>query len=654
MGIHWLRQLDGMKVEALLQAEGITSEDVAELQRLIGLLGSVKPVPYSPARRAPKYPPTDLRHLKPPETIDIPSEFRGQPITAFKFSARLGHFLAYKAIRVLGNLHGLSYQELLDFPKCGRKTMDELREIIRRVQGNAAEGSPKLSDDLLLIPGHSQEVRVSDLDLSPRLATGLARLKVNRLGDLQTRNWRDFKGQSTFGQQTMAELRRLVERAQAGEFNPAAIDPASLQPARVVPLLDKVLAQVNTSKYRDILRCRFGAKTGQFATLQEVGSQFGLTRERIRQIVDNQLDRMRKLGGPLLRALLGKMASDCCEAVCPLTPDLFAAWLKSSGTPAPRQPVFYLHLLSALSPKIPIWPNGQDPAHQKINWNNEVRRILRAGFEKGRHGLPLKEVLESLHGHRRHHQLTPREFLDGLQTSSRFPVIFSDPHQPELHLNRLPPTYWARVVLLASSKPLQPEEILARAQARFGTELIKVKGQGLAHSLTLDKEFHMLGPRAYGLRQHFQLPKPLWEPARAEFARFLEKEHRPVSTPEIINASLFPWTSQTNAYELAEVLRGDATFVDLGKFLFALATWGVTERAHVKDLIPQVLAEAGHPLTTIEVVERLTRLRSVSPYSMTAQLRRHPLVREVSLRCFGLKSWDESGRAPATPDGGPG
>ena len=163
--------------------------------------------------------------------------------------------------------------------------MDELREIVRRVQGNAAEGSPELSNDLLLIPDHSQEVRVFDLDLSPRLATGLARLQIVRLGDLQTRNWRDFKGQPPFGQQTMAELRCLAERAQSGEFNPAALDPAALQPARVGPLLNEVLAQIHTSKYRDILRCRFGAEAGQLATLEEVGSQFGLTRERIRQIV---------------------------------------------------------------------------------------------------------------------------------------------------------------------------------------------------------------------------------------------------------------------------------------------------------------------------------------------------------------------------------
>ena len=139
-------------------------------------------------------------------------------------------------------------------------------------------------------------------------------------------------------------------------------------------------------------------------------------------------------------------------------PDLFAAWLKSSGTPAPRHPVFYLHLLGALSAKIPVWPAGQVPSFHKRNWSNEVRRILRAGFEEGRHGLPLKEVFESLHGHRRHHQLTPCEFLHGLQTSSLFPVVFPAPLQPELHLNRIPPAYCARAVLLANPSPSGPKK----------------------------------------------------------------------------------------------------------------------------------------------------------------------------------------------------
>ena len=662
MGIRWLRQLDGMKVEALLQAEGITSKDVAELQRLIGLLGSVKSVPSSPAQRTPKHLPTVLRHRKPPETIVIPPESRDQPIAAFKFSTRLGHILGYQGIRVLGDLHGRSYQELLEFRNYGRKTVNELREIVRSVQGNAPSGTESqvleitalLDPDLLLIPDHSQEVALSDLDISGRLAHGLDKLRIMRLGDLHARHLREFREQRNIGRTSLAELRRLAERAQAGEFNPDSVALASHPPVRVVPLLDRLLAQIHKSKYRDILRFRFGAETGQFAALQKAGSRFGRSAEAIRHIVGNQLDKMRKQGGQTLRHLLDKIALDCCEAVRPLTPDLLAAWLKNSGTPASCHPAFYLRLLGALSPQIPIWLTGQNPVVHKAEWDDDIRRILQAGLEAGRSGLPLPEVFASLRGNQRYRQLRPREFLDHLQNNSRLPVVFSDPHQPELRLDRVTPACVIRLVLLASEKPLRPEEIVTRAQARFGAESFNLKQRSLAHILTPENGFYLLGRLSFGLRQHFQLPQRLWPRARADFAQFLEKVKRPVSTPEIINGSVFPWTSQTNASELAQILREDKTFADLGRFLFALATWGVAERAHVKDLIPQVLAEAGRPLKVSQMVEQLTRLRSISPHALADQLRRHPLVREVRPHCFGLKSWDKTGRAPATPDGGPG
>ena len=635
-----------MKVETLLQSKGITPADVAALQNLIRSLGQAKPVANDPGELKPECPPTTLRPPQPTETIFIPPEFRGQPITASQVSTRLGHILAYKAIRVLGDLHGLSYRKLLEFRNCGKKTMAELREIVWRVQCQAPSGmesplpnSTAPSDnDWLLIPDHSQGVRLSDLDLSVRLANVLAKLRFKRLGALHDRHFGEFQRQRNVGKTTMAELRRLAARAQAGEFNPGAIDLASLQPARVVPLLEKLLAQLPDRQLRDIFRFRFGAEQGQFPTLREIGSRFGVSGERIRQIVDLQLDRMRKQGGPTLRHLLGQMALDGGKAVCPLTPDLLVAWLKSAGTPASCPPSFYLRLLEALSPAIPIWPTGQNQTDSRADWDDEVRRILKAGLQEGRYGLPLPEVFASLRRHRRFRKLTPGEFLDGLRTSSRFRVVFSDPHRPVLHLDHVNSVGFARLVLLASDKPLRAEEIVARAQAQFGVEQIQVTREALANSLTPKHGFYLLGPRAFGLRHHFLLPQRLWKRARADCARFLAQENRPVSTREIIHGSGFPWTRQTNAYELAQILREDETFVDLGRFLYALATWGVTERAFIADLIPQVLAEAGGPLKASQVLEGLTRLRSFYPNNIYVQLRRHPLVREVSPRCFALKN----------------
>ena len=46
---------------------------------------------------------------------------------------------------------------------------------------------------------------------------------------------------------------------------------------------------------RDVLRLRFGLVDGRSRTLEEVGKEFNVTRERIRQIEAKALDKMRKL-----------------------------------------------------------------------------------------------------------------------------------------------------------------------------------------------------------------------------------------------------------------------------------------------------------------------------------------------------------------------
>ncbi|MCG2768621.1 MAG: RNA polymerase subunit sigma, partial [Anaerolineae bacterium] len=48
-----------------------------------------------------------------------------------------------------------------------------------------------------------------------------------------------------------------------------------------------------TPREARILRLRFGLQDGRSYTLEEVGRKFGLTRERIRQIEHEALDRLR-------------------------------------------------------------------------------------------------------------------------------------------------------------------------------------------------------------------------------------------------------------------------------------------------------------------------------------------------------------------------
>jgi RNA polymerase primary sigma factor len=58
-------------------------------------------------------------------------------------------------------------------------------------------------------------------------------------------------------------------------------------------LLREVLASLN-ERESAILTLRFGLKDGQERTLEEIGAQFGVTRERIRQIQELALKKLRR------------------------------------------------------------------------------------------------------------------------------------------------------------------------------------------------------------------------------------------------------------------------------------------------------------------------------------------------------------------------
>jgi len=74
---------------------------------------------------------------------------------------------------------------------------------------------------------------------------------------------------------------------------PSARDPETLATAR--RLAESVLAAVADLKPKEqqIIRMRFGFEGDETHTLQEIGEQFGVSRERIRQIESKVLDRLR-------------------------------------------------------------------------------------------------------------------------------------------------------------------------------------------------------------------------------------------------------------------------------------------------------------------------------------------------------------------------
>jgi RNA polymerase primary sigma factor len=60
-------------------------------------------------------------------------------------------------------------------------------------------------------------------------------------------------------------------------------------------LLDKLMASLD-ARQQQILRLRFGMDGEECASLEEIGKQLGISKERVRQIEQNAIEKMQKMG----------------------------------------------------------------------------------------------------------------------------------------------------------------------------------------------------------------------------------------------------------------------------------------------------------------------------------------------------------------------
>ena len=134
-----------------------------------------------------------------------------------------------------------------------------------------------------------------ELSKDPRMA-----ITAERVEEVRRYGRSPISLETPVGEEGDTELGQLIE------------DPNALRPEEVVTeqLLKEQVARVLDSlegREERVLRLRFGLDDGRPRTLEEVGKEFGLTRERIRQIESHAL---RKLRHPSRSRKLREFVSD--------------------------------------------------------------------------------------------------------------------------------------------------------------------------------------------------------------------------------------------------------------------------------------------------------------------------------------------------------
>jgi RNA polymerase primary sigma factor len=132
---------------------------------------------------------------------------------------------------------------------------------------------------------HDLEQRLGRVPTTEELAGELG-LDTRRVQWIMKVSWLPLSLESPVGDDEESELGMFIE----DELSPTPMQ--SVYQGMLKDKVDEVLGTLTPREAR-VLRLRFGLDTGTPFTLEEVGEKFGLTRERIRQIENKALRRLR-------------------------------------------------------------------------------------------------------------------------------------------------------------------------------------------------------------------------------------------------------------------------------------------------------------------------------------------------------------------------
>lgn len=491
----------------------------------------------------------------------------------------------------------------------------------------------------IFIPLAARGWPLDRLPASTRLTGVFERKGWRLLGDLHGVSFQYVSKAKNCGQRTVLELKQLVDRVKNGSFDCDTTETKGNALPRLIQFIDGTIQSVPIRE-QGMFLLRLGGTDEHPETLEGIGVKYSLTRERVRQIVDCVTEQVRHSVWLPFGDLIDKLCENCVEGVHPFSPQLLSQYLGVSVNRCSFLLPFYVRLLGELSPGLPVWPDGQrigSNVGRSARIIGELKELLRSNLAPR----PLGQAFQELKAIGKVPHVKTQELLDALRRSRSITVELQVPDQPTVRLSSPGTRDWVRYVLSLSHFPLTPEIIIKRAQNLFGATFSAPSPFTLANSLGPEDGFYLLDRRALGLRQHFRLPVGSWRRVRSDFRRLLKKERHPVSTTEVVGSRMFEWTTETNAYEVAQILREDGHFVDLGRFLFALSEWGVKERQYVADLIPKALTESGRPMTAAEIAKELQRFRSFSPTSLPTILRKTKEIRDFGFGYYGLTVWQD-------------
>ena len=220
----------------------------------------------------------------------------------------------------------------------------------------------------------------------------------------------------------------------AREFDQSRIQQSNAAEA-LLNLIETAIARLPNSDRRLILK-RIGVGEQPPLTLQQLGYERGLTRERIRNILEKLLDVIRKTFGPRIPRLLERVKKSCISNICPLTPALLEQWAPKFQSRLRLSAKAHVRITGALDNSIPSWPDGHTIPSLVDRDVRELGVHLVTVARNASGYIRVSEAYRQLRMRRGYRRLTVEEFCDFFKKARRIRMEFDQPQRPVIRAFR--------------------------------------------------------------------------------------------------------------------------------------------------------------------------------------------------------------------------
>lgn len=228
-------------------------------------------------------------------------------------SARASNCLRKANIKTIGELAYRTEEELLQVKNFTKKSLAEVKAILykRDLTLNLKIDYPKLvSNKTLFKTEDFLKQSIDVLDLSYRAQHWLKKNRIETIGKLRNKSETQLLNIRNLGKKSVREIQYKLAECLDSMNNKFKKEPKfeekteSLIINNIFDALREITEKVFSpldDRTKEIIKLRYGLEDGHFHTLESIGNRYNITRERVRQIEQKT---MRKLRHPVRRKVL--------------------------------------------------------------------------------------------------------------------------------------------------------------------------------------------------------------------------------------------------------------------------------------------------------------------------------------------------------------